>query len=198
MAKTASPKAKKVKKKAVIEEMKIMQRQTWATDLHVQGLSYRRIARRMKELRLVPPTYSQSLAFKDVRDAMARTSSDQKELALHNLYLDLRRYDELFEKAWALALPRADMDDEEAVDPPPDPAYFGIVMAILSKRETLLNYKSLWAAKEKSDVYLNVNFSSFTTGELLETQRRLQAGEDPNTVITDVQQQRSRIDRASE
>jgi len=141
--KESSAKPKRERKKSpkdIANDVKILQRQTWATDLKVQGLSYRRIATRMKELGVVPKTYSNVQAMRDVNAFMAGIVSEQKELVLDNFYIDIRRYDELFEKAWALALPHS---EEGEMPLPPDPVYFGVVTHILGVRERLFNYKSI-------------------------------------------------------
>jgi hypothetical protein len=179
-----SPKKKKTTAQAS-EEVKLLQRRTWALDLQRQGLNYRQIARRLKELKLVPQTYSHGLAYKDCKDAIRTLIEDQKELAEENLRLDLLRLEEMFERVYPLAIPQP--EEEGDLPPPPDPIYFSAVMAILDKRAQYLNYKALWAEKEKPNFNVNINWSEFSLDEIIEIQQRIQAGEDALVVIAGVQ-----------
>jgi hypothetical protein len=194
--KSAKPKKKKATTKESAKAIQLLQRQTWATDLRVQGMTYRRIARRMKELRLVSQTYSASMAFEDVKAAMAETEANKKELAIQNFHIDELRYDELFEKSYALALPRA---EEGELELPPDPVHFGAVMHILSVRERLYNYKAIYGDKEKEppnfDIHLDL--SVYSIEELLTIQHKIQQGEDAILVITEIQEARKRKDQTA-
>lgn len=184
---TVKPKKKRGKSATSAEQIKLIQRRTWALDLKKQGLSYRRIARRLKEEKLVPTTYSEGLAYKDVRDAMGILLEEQKEVAAENLRLDLMRYEEMLERFWPLALPTV---EEGEIEMPPNMVAVGAVMQILDKRSVLLNYKALWAEKEQPNFNINVDWSSFTMDEIIEIQQKVQAGEDAIVTITQIQQRK--------
>lgn len=171
------------------KELKLLRRQTFATDLRTQGMTYRRLAKRLIELGIADGRYGEALAYKDVKDYMAGITGNMTELALQNLYIDLRRMDEMFERVWPLALPKPEAEGE--IELPPDPVYFGAVLEIMARRAILLNYKSLYEPKEQGKLNYNVNPDDYSTAELIELMQRLQSGEDPLVAITSIQNKRS-------
>lgn len=179
---------KRKQQKASAEKLKMLTRQTWAIDLKRQGLSYRRIARRLKELKVANDNYDSGLAYRDVQEAMNRLIIEQKEIAEVNLTLDLQRIEELMMVAYPLAVP-----DEETMRPP-DFQAVGVVMMLIDKREKLLNYKALWAQPDKPQWNINVDWSKFSTQEILEIRRRIESGEEPLAVFTEIQQKANPTD----
>jgi len=181
---------KKKKNDASAEQLAIIQRQTRATDLRVQGLSYRQIANVMRTLGYAQKTYSEGLAFKDVHDAMNRILAEQREVVEHNIYQDLRRLDSIFARVWPLALPQSDEEDVEP--PPPNPIYISASLAVMEKRAVLLNYKSVLEKKEDDpNVTFTVEWSKLTTDEILEIRQRISDGEKPLDVLATIESRKA-------
>lgn len=178
-------KAVRVKEKranpASKKKLEILIRQTAALDLRRQGLSYRKIARELKQRAGEVPgvdikSYDSGLAYKDVIDGMRRLITEQKELAEENLTLDLQRLDDLMEKVYPRAVPDGNI--------PYDHIAVQDILAILARRESLLNYKSIYDDPNKgnkSNVSFNIDWDKLTAEQL----RRIANGEDPIIVIAD-------------
>ena len=175
---------KRSKGKAAASTLKMLTRQTWALDLKRQGLSYRRIAARLKELNIAKESYSSGLAYRDVDEAMTRMLVEQKEIAEHNLQLDLQRIEELLMVSYPLAVPQG----ENALRPP-DFQAIGVVMMLIDRRERLLNYKALWKEPDKPQWNINVDWSKLSTGQIMEIRRRISSGEEPIVVFSEIQAQ---------
>lgn len=181
--KAVTARKKKSQSKASADTLKMLTRQTWALDLKRQGLSYRRISARLKELKIANRSYSSGLAYRDVMEGMKRMLADQKELAELNLRMDLERVEELMMHWYPLAVPP---DDSMR---PPDMQAGAFILALIDKREKLLNYKSLYQQPEEPQWNITVDWSKFTTQQILEIRRRISQGEKPIDVFTEVQQQ---------
>lgn len=169
-------------------DAKIIQRQTWVLELRRKGASYAKIAKRLIELKLVQDTYGEGLAYKDYRDAIGRVLMEQQELAQENLRLDLERLDEMLMKVWPQAVPPT--DPETGVSRPPDLFSIGTVMQLLSARAKLLNYEALYKKPDEPKWVFNVDWSRFSTEEILLFKRRFMAGEEPVVILAEIEQAR--------
>lgn len=176
-------KIKRKHNKNSASKIKLLLRQTAAMKLRLMGASYRKIASRLKDLKLADNSYSEGLAYRDIDEGVKRLQDEQKELAENNLRLDLDRLDELMLAIWDRAVPPVDPDTGTAL--PADLVAQTGILQILDRRERLLNYKSLHA--EKPQLNFTIDWSQFSTEEILKIRERLSHGEDALAVITEIQ-----------
>lgn len=165
-AKPFNPAAKK--------KLKLLDRQNMALEMRKAGASYRVIARELRKAPGVSANYSEGAAYGDIMTALKRLMDDQKELAQENLRLDMERLDIMFQRLWKKAIPTK--APGAVVDPPYDPMAISLVMQIMDKRATLLNYKALMTVPTTN---LNIDLDSLTDAQL----QRIANGEDPIIVI---------------
>lgn len=152
---------------AAPKKIKKADRVILALELRKQGLSYRRIAKQMREFPGISSRYSEGAAYLDCMEAMRDKMKHQQELAEQNLRLDLERLDELLARLWPEIMDRAR----------PDPIAVNQTLAVLDRRANLLNYKGLDKTVKPT---LNVDVTKLSLDQL----ERLANGEDPYIVLT--------------